>query len=298
MTAATTPPSTPVPPDGAGKTVLIVSALDIELAPVAGELELRRDRSASVFTGAACGVAIIAAVLGVGRAKATAAFERLLDAHRPDLVILAGFAGALDGFFKCGYLFVPRQVVHEQGPAISLAGPVPGVVSERSTDASIPTLLSVDRFVGDATERGRLREQYQAQAVDMETYHVAQLAAERRVPLLVVRAISDEVEATIPTWVARLVLESGSTARVRTLLMLLRHPRRLGPLRRMRRGAALASATLAVTIPTKLAAWAAAQPRPRVLPLPPHVVDDRRGLTDPKRPGNNMARPPHHRRIG
>ena len=82
--------------------------------------------------------------------------------------------------------------------------------------------------------------------------------AEHGVPLIVVRAISDDLDAVVPAWATDLVSEHGIVQRTQALLMLARHPGRLGALLRLRRDAAVACTVLAVSVGAKLTAWSAA----------------------------------------
>ena len=252
MTDALPPLDRAAPPQRVDRTALIVTALDVELAPIVAELGLRRDRAGAAYRGQLGPVAVVAAVAGVGHPRATVAFEQLVSLHRPDVAVLAGFAGALDGSLKRGYLFVPHQVVRDHGAAISLGSPEP--------PQAMRTLVTVDHCVTEAEARAELHQRHRAQAVDMETYHVAQCAAECGVRLIVVRAISDDLDAVVPTWAADLISECGVTRRIQVLRTLARRPGRLGALLRLRRDATLAGAVLAVSVGAKLAAWAAEPP--------------------------------------
>ena len=110
---------------------------------------------------------IVVAHTGVGRAAAEKTVRALLAAHRPQKLIAAGFAGALD----------PRLRVGD----IIEAGLVTRDVAAETPEA-----------------KAQLASETGARAVDMETSAIAAVCAENGVPLQIVRAISDTAHAPLP----------------------------------------------------------------------------------------------------
>lgn len=151
-------------------------------------------------------------VTGVGRQCAQTATERVLRDH-PDLVIAAGFCGAL----------VPALRVGD-------------VVTER--------IVTVTHLVSDPAEKRRLAATYQADAVDMESAAVAEICAARNVPFLAVRSVSDTVDTALSPELVRL-LSGGRVSLGRALRALVRKPALLTEFRRLARDTRAAARTLA-----------------------------------------------------
>jgi adenosylhomocysteine nucleosidase len=70
--------------------------------------------------------------------------------------------------------------------------------------------LTVDHVIRTADEKAKLRFQYGADLVDMETSSVAALCSERSVRFLSIRVISDEAGIDLPPEIASLMTGSGS----------------------------------------------------------------------------------------
>jgi adenosylhomocysteine nucleosidase len=64
-------------------------------------------------------------------------------------------------------------------------------------------LVTVDRVVAKSADKRKLGEAYDALAVDMETYAVAELCRREKVRFMAVRVISDTVDEELPADIGR-----------------------------------------------------------------------------------------------
>src|SRR5688572_24278938 len=149
-------------------------------------------------------------VSGVGRERARCAAERLCDA-RPELVVAAGFCGALVPSLRVG------DVVKS------------------------PRVLTVDHLVTDPAEKCRLGESHDA--VDMESAAVEAVCADNGVRFLAVRAVSDTVDTALSPELVRL-LSGGNVSLSKACGALLWKPALLGEFLRLARDTKLAARNL------------------------------------------------------
>ncbi len=163
-------------------TTLVVAALHEEVAHVPANVDVL--------------------VTGVGKARAAATLAgRLATAPVPDVVVNLGTAGAVDGVVtgvvEVGYVTqhdLPYDVIDvllgrpqprgyvlspDAAPTEAIAGP-----------ADVVWLATADQFVADAATARRLAAAG-LHVVDMEAYAFAAVCAELRVPLRVVKVVSD-----------------------------------------------------------------------------------------------------------
>lgn len=124
-----------------------------------------------------------------------------------DGIISTGLCGALDPALRVGDI-----VVAGEGSLVSSARFMRGAVH------------TVDRVIGTAGEKRTLREGTGAIAVDMEAAAVEAEAAERRVPFLCVRAVSDAAGDTLPLDFNRYRDARGDFSRSRIALAAVAHP--------------------------------------------------------------------------
>lgn len=202
-------PSLAPPPSPADVGVVI--AMPIEAGHLVDRLQrVRRykTRSLTIIEGELEGRLLALVVSGVGPTAARRGAERLLDGHRPRVLVSAGFAGALDPTLNRNDLAIPRAVVNAAGESIAV-DPAP----TRAAPAAIrrvERLLLVDRVITEATEKNRLRDRHGADLIDMESFGVAAAARDRGIPFVSLRVVSDDARSELPPEVARMLNASGS----------------------------------------------------------------------------------------
>lgn len=127
--------------------------------------------------------------LGIGPASAASRFAPLL-AETPRLVICAGFAGALDPRLKAGDLVL----------ADNFSTPALLDRARRFSGATtfIGPLVTVTAPAETVEAKSALARESGALALDMETAPIAEACRAAAVPLLAVRAISDDRSTPLP----------------------------------------------------------------------------------------------------
>ncbi len=163
----------------------IVSAMQREVAPMLKEWQQGRleyqHRSYTVWrTGGAVYIQS-----GIGREPALFATRALVGNQHPDILVSAGFAGALTRLLTVGDSIAPGTVIDAKtGKRFNLHSGTGVLVS-----ASV---------IADEAEKTNLASRYDAEAVDMEAAAVAQVAEESGIPFCTVKTISDEVGFPMP----------------------------------------------------------------------------------------------------
>ena len=131
----------------------------------------------------------------------------LIAGHRPSWLFSAGFAGGLDPALARNDLVIPDQVVDPEGNQVDIDTSVfdlPETVRTRGR------LLTVDRIIASSAEKAKIRQEHQADLIDMESSALALMARERLLRFLSVRVISDDASAELPPEIASLLAHTGS----------------------------------------------------------------------------------------
>lgn len=158
----------------------------------------------TIHAGRVAGRRVAWSVAGVGEEPASRAALLLVDGHRPGLLVSAGFAGGLDPALPRGAVVRPARVIHAgSAAAVELAAGQQGVVA-----------CTTDRIVRSAGEKQDLRDRTAADVVDMETFAVAQVAADRMLPCAAVRVVSDTALEDLPREVAGLARPQSTLRRL------------------------------------------------------------------------------------
>jgi adenosylhomocysteine nucleosidase len=179
----------------------------------------------------------IAVCAGIGADRATRAFEAAERHAAIDAVCSVGWAGSLDRRFGPGSVVGASFVVDAQtGERYEAAHWVEGM----------PILVSTDGVAGMA-EKSRLAATYGAGIVDMEAATVARLALAKGIPLYVMKAISDAVDAQLPDF-SGFMDEAGQLRMPRFLAHVAVRPAMWGSLLRLGRHSSKAAGNLAESL--------------------------------------------------
>ena len=188
----------------------------------------------------------------MGYEKAAAAFHALLNEQAWDLIVSAGFAGALvptsvgTVVVSSHVLILDQDNVLESRITCGDSGlPFYGVakmVGEQMGDSPLlGSVVMVKKIVCEAQHKASIARQTQCLALDMESGTIGKLATDRRIPFLVVRTILDLVEENLPL---DLNVLWQKTSWIHGLLNLVTHPRQLWQFNRLRKQMIVASEQL------------------------------------------------------
>ena len=178
--------------------------------------------------------------LGIGPEAASANAQRLFAEAAPRAMICAGFAGGLAPGVRRGGLVIAENFSAPEllARARSLAGKTPNRFFGALVSQSLP--------IETAAAKAALAHDSGALAVDMETASVAEICAASGVPLLAIRAISDDAATPLPVPFAHWFDLGRQRPRPLALLRhLALHPRAIAPFASFIRGLAPARAALA-----------------------------------------------------
>lgn len=145
------------------------------------------------------GRSIVLATSGPGPAAAAKACRMLLDVHRPQWLISAGFCGGLQPEVRRNDIVAASEFVDR--PELSAA--LVDAWSKAST-AGIPAphhqgrVAIVPHIVARSVDKHALGVSTGALVCEMESAAVVEVCAERETPCLVLRVVSDPVDEDLP----------------------------------------------------------------------------------------------------
>jgi adenosylhomocysteine nucleosidase len=165
--------------------IAIVAALDREVGPLIKHLRIHQKMHAGYTFKFYEGEDAVLVCGGIGAAPARRAAEAVIAIYSPSIIYSAGFAGALTPEMKIGKVLNPRRVINAADGSSVDTGTGEGVLVSFASVASPQQKL-------------KLRESYEAHAVDMEAAAVARAAEARGVQFAAVKVISDEFDFALP----------------------------------------------------------------------------------------------------
>lgn len=163
---------------------------------------------------------------GDGATLAKAGMERLLDAIEVETAIIVGIAGGLSEDLAVGSVVVAERVINGVGdvppPDVQLLAAAADLATVKQG-----RVYSHSEIAVDPVAKKRLWMEsggQQASVVDLESASYARAAAARKIPYLVMRAVSDSYDEALPLDFNRFRKPDGSSDRGRVLRYTLRHP--------------------------------------------------------------------------
>ena len=209
-----TPPN---PDDFLPCEVVFVFALGIEsggLFDSLKETETSRHKHGAEHAGVLDGRQVVIVESGVGAAAAAKATKAAIAFYKPQWVVSAGFAGALDETLRRGHILMADEVASPDGQTLAVGLKLDPQTVAATKGLHVGRLLTVAEIIRQPEECRRLAEQHRAAACDMETFAVAEACAVAGVRFLSVRIISDAVDDELPPEIENLLAQTTLAAKI------------------------------------------------------------------------------------
>ncbi|MEW4489020.1 5'-methylthioadenosine nucleosidase [Thalassoglobus sp. JC818] len=241
--------TTPSPNDDSQSprvTVVVIAALSLETAPLLSRLDVRKSVTGNGYKFRNCFVdstRVIVVEGGAGRERARGAANAAIDAFSPDWVLSIGLSGGLRESMKTGHIVVANEVVDSNGPQ-EIQIPIE-MQDSPAEGLHVGRVCTVDRIVRTIEQKKQLRSATEAIAVDMESLAVASTCRERHVPFMVIRSISDSLEADLPSEVLAIFGNKGTIRAGALVGSLFKRPECVKDLWKIREQATAAAKSLA-----------------------------------------------------
>jgi adenosylhomocysteine nucleosidase len=156
------------------------------------------------------------AVVTVGHgqlAAATAALEAI-RLHRPQWLVAAGFATALDPGLKRGHVLLASEVVETAGNPIPIEMHLDPQSLRNNPGLHVGKLLTVERLDSQPERRRKLGEKHAAVACDLESWGAAEVCRQTGTRFLAVRIVTDEVNDTLPKDIDHLFQQKSAAGKL------------------------------------------------------------------------------------
>ena len=174
---------------------------------------------------------VVVAETGIGKVNAAMTTALMLDHFRPRRILFTGIAGGINPDLQPGDIVIASRTIHhdyqsitfEQKPTIQTRNGVTGqpnpayfpadslmLLRAQTIARTVPfepipittrpptvvtgTVVTGDQFISSSQKVAQLRQEFGADATEMEGAAVAQVCYQIQVPLLVIRSLSDRAD--------------------------------------------------------------------------------------------------------
>ena len=177
--------------------------------------------------------------LGVTGQRSAAALKRMIESNRPEIIVSAGFSGALQPGLEVGTIVIGETFSDPQ------------IVRSLRTfpDYQIGRIITVPEILESSDAKTSAGAMSGALAGDLESEHLYQVCCEASIPMLSVRTISDTAEQDLPLPGSVLINpETGRSDPTAIFQYLFRNPAKAAQFAKLVRDARSAQQSLAITL--------------------------------------------------
>lgn len=208
----------------------------------AGDAAVVRADGFCMRFGTIRGRRVAAVISGAGRQKAAHAAAAVIEAHRPKLVISAGFGGALCTDLRRNDILVAQSAVQENGDEL----PLEPANDLRWPRCFVGRMLTVDRVIRTVQEKRRLHTATGADLVEMETAAVVETCRRLSTPVAAIRVVIDTADEELPPHLDTIVRQQSKARQWGAAMgAIFARPKSVGELYQLKENAILASDRLA-----------------------------------------------------
>lgn len=197
---------------------------------------------------------------GMGSRNISRDFDFAMEEYRPELIISAGFGGALyegssaGDLVRASEIFLISESGRQELPSIRLKNsPGHGYAAELASKLSerLPVNEGIFFTLQSLTEKSVLRQSISGvpfPVCEMESYFFARKCVEKDVPLLAVRAITDRADEEIPREFSGVIGKAGMYSPARAIATLIRNPKLVAQSLKLGRNSYIASRKLGLLV--------------------------------------------------
>lgn len=221
--------------------IAMLAALEEEIKGLRKRMSVTRrleHQGCWVWEGTFQGKEVLLARTGVGRRRSQAGATFVTGSYHPGAMISFGFAAGITPELKGGDVVVCSAVYRgdsESKETISCDATLLDAtlkVQRKNIRVVKGAGVTVSRVLATKADKNAFAAALPAKIADMESYWVGQIAAEKGIPFLAARAVSDTVDDALPH-LERLMDASGSWKKRKVLFYFLARPREAGRLAKL-----------------------------------------------------------------
>jgi adenosylhomocysteine nucleosidase len=159
--------------------------------------------------GELAGKRVVVVHSGAGQKAAAQATRALIDGHRPQWVVSAGFASGLASDVNRGDVVIADSVANQNDDRLTIDLTIDPLTATAMRGVHLGRLVTLDRLPLNEKDKRATGNRHAALAADSATYAVLDMCRESKVRCLAVRIISDSAADNLPADVAHLLAEKS-----------------------------------------------------------------------------------------
>jgi adenosylhomocysteine nucleosidase len=229
----------------------LVAAMKQEIMGLKRHMQIENavsENGYKIFQGTLGDKEILLVQTGIGKERTEKALKVVLKNYHVTALISFGLAGGLSSELNVGDIVISSKLYstdrqsfpyHSDTNLLSLA-----LQNPRGDIVRMGKIVTTAQVASEPDEKRSLGLTYDADVVDMESYWIAKVADENKVPFLAIRGISDTYKEKLPPF-EQLLEVNGRLRLLKVILFFLSHPGQIILLARLYQNSKRSEANLA-----------------------------------------------------
>ena len=128
-----------------------------------------------------------------------------------ECIVSFGFAGSIDSKLTNGEIIIPKFLIDKNKKKKFLSSKHRSTILRKLSKQEVNEkgIISVDKIINENESKKRIYEKFKASSIDMESDSIYKICCEKKIPLIIVRVIFDDLSFNIPNFIVKSTNSNG-----------------------------------------------------------------------------------------
>ena len=128
-----------------------------------------------------------------------------------ECIVSFGFAGSIDSKLTNGEIIIPKFLIDKNKKKKFLSSKYRSTILHKLSNQEVNEkgIISVEKIINENESKKRIYEKFKASSIDMESDSIYKICCEKKIPLIIVRVIFDDLSFNIPNFIVKSTNSNG-----------------------------------------------------------------------------------------
>ena len=128
-----------------------------------------------------------------------------------ECIVSFGFAGSIDSKLTNGEIIIPKFLIDKNKKKKFLSSKYRSTILHKLSNQEVNEkgIISVEKIINENKSKKRIYEKFKASSIDMESDSIYKICCEKKIPLIIVRVIFDDLSFNIPNFIVKSTNSNG-----------------------------------------------------------------------------------------
>ena len=146
-----------------------------------------------------------------------------------ECIVSFGFAGSIDSKLTNGEIIIPKFLIGKNKKKKFLSSKYRSTILHKLSNQKVNEkgIISVEKIINENESKKRIYEKFKASSIDMESDSIYKICYEKKIPLIIVRVIFDDLSFNIPNFIIKSTNSNGDISITSLLKFVFTSPKNL-----------------------------------------------------------------------